>query len=149
MIDKAILNKSRLEEIRKTTPVKSFGSFQIDKQEFIYYYCDKQVAKVIFEGNDVKVAVIKVFNPWSYIVNDNYQYFARIHRVEDQLHGVDVISTDIPQALFVEFSVNKTKTVDDENMAVKWARLFMKETETLNSMVRLNNLKMRSKTSQK
>lgn len=107
-MDKFILKNGRLEEIGHDKSQGGWAAYP----EFIFYYCDKQVARVSFTGSIANVQVGTTFDPWAYVSNDKSQYFARIHVLEDQLHGVNVIEMDNLQALYMEYSLNnKPKSV--------------------------------------
>jgi len=118
MFDKFILKNGRLE----ITDKHSWGG-----PEFMFYYFNRQVAKVAFEGTDLKVKVITTLDPWACVSNDKRQFFARIHVLEDQLHGVDVIDLENLQALYMEYSVNQLKTVQTNPSS--FAEALQKEVE--------------------
>jgi len=105
-VNKRILNNSKLEEIHKEIHPGSMWTSAAP--EFIFRYHDQKIAKVCFIDVNAEVIVRETYSPWSYVSNDKGTFFSRIHRVEDQIHGVDIIDTDNLQSMFMELSVNST-----------------------------------------
>ena len=103
-MDKNILVNGRLELIEKQ------NTWSQDRA-FMFTYHGRQVAKISFQGNSLNVVPISTFDPWAYVSNDKGQYFARIHKVEDQIHGVNVIETHNLQALYLELTVNNSASM--------------------------------------
>jgi len=96
-----ILNNSKIIPIEVD---KKDNWIYLDTHE--YHYFDDKVAQVSFNGSKCEVEIQETFAPWAYVSNNSGEYFVKISRVEDQIHGVNIIEMDNLQALFIERECN-------------------------------------------
>lgn len=96
-----------------------------------YYYFNVKVASVSYNSSSVHVGVHEAFAPWAYVHNNSGRYLCKISRVEDQIHGVNIIEMDNLEALFVEQEVNESKKAD-----ASW--LVSKDSENFSALLKQN-----------
>ena len=101
-VRKNILNNSRLVEIKEET----HATWKFEPVSYEYYYFNVKLARVGFNGSKCEVEVYETFAPWAYVTNNTDKFFVKISKVEDQIHGVNIIEMDNLQAMFIEQETN-------------------------------------------
>ena len=124
MVTKNILNNSKLIKI-KEDPNKVFAGWRT-VASFEYWYFDQKVAEVSFSSTKCDVEVYDVYAPWAHIENNKRQFFAKLHIIDDQLHGVNIIEFDNLQSLFMEYEVNTNIKADKTLTSILSAQQFAK-----------------------
>jgi len=67
-----------------------------------FYYYHKKVCSAFF-NSEHNQTITAICEPWSSVRNaKNEMFLTRINRIEDEIHGVDVIDAEYIQALYME-----------------------------------------------
>ena len=105
MIERDILNACQLVgQVKRVIPTGSFPPVQTN---FDFYYKLKKICTVTYTKDHIPI-ILTTVEPWHICWNNKKEMFlSKITRIENEIHGIDVIEQDYFTTLSVELDVNE------------------------------------------